>query len=106
MHQYQRCACILVDDINLREEENEGKITEKVKNVLIRNLGFDGEEVQQEFGKSYRLGPVKDGQKTTIVRIKSNKFKEVYKKRKTTKTKKFKSNFHQEELVQKRVLMK
>ena len=101
MQQYQGSVCILVDGINLREEENEDQITENVKNVLIRNLGFDEEEVQQEFGKCHRLGPVKDGQKTTIVRFKSNKFKEVYKKRKTAKTKKFKSNFHWQELVQK-----
>ena len=91
MHQYQRRACILVDDINLREEENEDQITEKVKDALIRNLGFDEDEVQQEFDKCHRVGRVKDGQQTTIVRFKSHKFKEeVYKKRKTTKNKKIK----------------
>ena len=88
MQQYQGCVCILNDGINLREEENEDQITENVKNVLIRNLGFDEEEVQQEFGKCHRLGPVKDGQKTTIVRFKSNKFKEVYKKKENGKNKK------------------
>ena len=91
MHQHQRRACILVDGINLREEENEDQITEKVKNVLTRNLGFDKEEVQQEFDKRHRVGPVRDGQQTTIVRFKSHKSKEkFYKKRKTTTAAKLK----------------
>ena len=67
LHQYQCCACIPVDAINLRGVENEDQITEKVKNVLTYNLGFNEEEVQQEFGKCHCVGPVKDGQQTTIV---------------------------------------
>ena len=49
---------------------------------------FDEEEVQQEFDKFRCVGPVKDGQQTTIVGFKSHKFKEeVYKKEKQQKTK-------------------
>ena len=67
-----------------------------VKYVLTCNLRFDEEEVQQEFDKCHCVGPVKDGQQTTIVRFKSHKFKEkVYKKKKNnTKIKKLKSDFH------------
>ena len=75
----------------MREGENEDQITEKVKNVLTRNLGFDEEKIQQECEKYDHVGPVKDGQQTTTVRFKSHKFKkELYKKRKTTKSKKIK----------------
>ena len=96
LHQYQSRACILSDGINLREEENEDQITERVKIVLTRNLGFNEEEVQQELDKCHRIGPVKDSQQTSIVRFKSHKFKkEVCTKRKTRKNKKkSKSNFH------------
>ena len=74
-----------------REEENENQITEKVKNVLTRTLGYDEEEVQQEFDKCRSVGPVKYGRQTTIVCFRSHKFKEeVYRKRKTTKNKKIK----------------
>ena len=45
LNQYQRRACILVDGNDLREEENEDQIVEKVKNVLTHNLGFDEEEI-------------------------------------------------------------
>ena len=84
--------CILASGINLRGEKNEDQIMENVKNVLTRNQGFDEEEVQQEFGKCHRVGPVKYGQQTTIARFKSYRFKEeVYKKRKTTKNKKIKT---------------
>ena len=54
-HQYQCRACILVDGINLREDENEDQITEKVKYVLTCNLE---EEVHQEFDKCHCVGPV------------------------------------------------
>ena len=65
--------------------------TRSRRNVLTRNLGFDEEKVQQECEKYHHVGPVNDGQQTTIVRFKSHKFKkEVYKKRKTTKNKKIK----------------
>ena len=65
---------------------------EKVKYVLICNLGFVEEEVQHKFNKFYNVGPIEDGQKITIGRFKSQRFKEeVYKKRKTTKNKKIKT---------------
>ena len=71
------------------EEENEDQITKKVKNVLTRNLGFDEEEVQEEFNKCHRVGPVKDGQQTTIF---SFKFTQIQGRspqtRKTTKNEK------------------
>ena len=82
LHQYQCCACTLVDRLNLKEKENEDQITEKVKNLLTHILGINGEKLQQEFDKCHHVGPVKDGQQTSIVCFKSHKFKEeVYKKR-------------------------
>ena len=75
----------------MREEENEEQITEKVKNVLICNLRFDEEEVQQEFNKFYSVGPIKDGRKIAIVRFKSHRFKEEPQNKKTTKNKKIKT---------------
>ena len=73
----------------MRNEENKHQILEKLKNVLIRNLGFNEEKVQQKFGKCHRVEPVKDDQQTTIMPFKSCKFKKkVYKKRKTPKNKK------------------
>ena len=84
LHQYQSRACILAGGIK-REEENEDQITEKVKNVLTRNLGFNEEEVQQELDKCHRTGPVKDSLQTTIVRFKSAQ------KEKQEKTKKIKA---------------
>ena len=55
MHQYQHQACILVHDINLKEEENEKQITEKVKHALTHNLGFGEEEVQQELDNCWTI---------------------------------------------------
>ena len=40
---------------------------EKVKIVLSCNLGFNE---QEEFDKCHHVGPVKDGQQTTIVSFK------------------------------------
>ena len=83
LHQYQCRACTLVDRLNLREKENEDQITEKVKNLLNHILWINEEKLQQEFDKCHHLGPVKDGQQTSIVCFKSHKFnkEEVYKKR-------------------------
>lgn len=64
---------------------------EKVKYVLICNLGFVEEEVQHKFNKFYSVGPIKDGRKIAIVRFKSHRFKEEPQNKKTTKNKKIKT---------------
>ena len=59
LHQYQRCAYILVDGINLmalREKKNDYQIKERVKNDPTRNLGFNEGEVKNKFDKSHRAG--------------------------------------------------
>ena len=74
---------------------------EKVKIVLSCNLGFNE---QEEFDKCHHVGPVKDGQQTTIVSFKLPQYPLSHtnlrknsnsrKKEKQQKTKKSKSNFH------------
>ena len=77
LHQYQRRSCVLIEGINAEAKENEDQLKAKVKNVMTRNLELDEEEFQREFDKCHHIGGIKDdGQRITIVRFKSHRFRE------------------------------
>ena len=78
LQQYQRRACIIADGITPvkdEKDETEEQITEKTKNFLIKNLGFEERKVNDELNKCYCLGKAKDGKQSTIIRFKSHSFR-------------------------------
>ena len=89
LQQYQRRACVILDGITPSEHETTEEITKKVKNVMVKNLNFSEEEVDIELDKCHRLGPTRDGKQSTIVRFRSQVFKEkVYQNGKKSRGKK------------------
>ena len=91
LQQYQRQACVLVDRIKPADGETEVQIKENVGNVLVKNLGFDEEIVDNEIHKCHRLGKSKRKKQLAIIRFKTHCFRTaVYENRKIIKSKKLK----------------
>ena len=89
LQQYQRRACVTLDGITPSEHETTEEITKKAKNVMLKNLNFSEKEVDIELDKCHRLGPTRDGKQSTIVRFRSQVFKEkVYQNGKKSRGKK------------------
>ena len=91
LQQYQRQACVLVDRIKPADGETDVQIKGNVGNVLVKNLGFDEEIVDNEIHKCHRLGKSEREKQLTIIRFKTHCFRTaVYEKRKIIKSKKLK----------------
>ena len=71
--------------------EAEDQVKKKVRNVLVKNLGFYQERVYSNIDKCHRLGKPKNEKQSTIIRFKTQSFGAVvYEKRRVIKNKKLK----------------
>ena len=81
LQQYQRQACIVIDGIKPADGGTEDQIKKKVRNVLVKNLGFNEERVDNEIDKCHGLGKPKSEKQSTIIRFKTHSFRAaVYEK--------------------------
>ena len=60
LQQYQSGACIIIDGSTPAKNETEEQIKAKAKQFLIKNLGLEERNVNEELDKYHILGKVKD----------------------------------------------
>ena len=86
MNQYSQRSCLIVDGLKLPNSDETENVEEKVKNVLQNELEISAEEIDSEFDKAHRVGPIIDDEQRVIVRFKSHNFRSnLYHKRKLIK---------------------
>ena len=96
--QYSRRNCMVIDNIKADKQEDEASLTAKVAKI-VETLEPG---CHAEFDKVHRIGPVKDGLQSTIVRFtKHSTIRKIYNKRKSQNSYLFKpslTNFRRKEL--------
>ena len=58
LSQYVRRPCIVMEVVLVNKGETDDDVVEAVKNVLVENLGFEKESVNNELDKAHHIGPV------------------------------------------------
>ena len=77
LQQYQQRQCIRIDSLQTTPNETLSQVTQKAENALAQHLKLDPEEVVDQIDKCHCIGPLKDdGTQSTIVRFKSQSFRE------------------------------
>lgn len=96
--QYSRRNCMVIDNIKADKQEDEASLTAKVAKI-VETLEPG---CHAELDKVHRIGPVKDGLQSTIVRFtKHSTIRKIYNKRKSQNSYLFKpslTNFRRKEL--------
>ena len=96
--QYSRRNCMVIDNIKVDKQEDEASLTAKVTKI-VETLEPG---CHAELDKVHRIGPVKDGLQSTIVRFtKHSTIRKIYNKRKSQNSYLFKpslTNFRRKEL--------
>ena len=96
--QYSRRNCMVIDNIKVDKQEDEASLTAKVAKI-VETLEPG---CHAELDKVHRIGPVKDGLQSTIVRFtKHSTIRKIYNKRKSQNSYLFKpslTNFRRKEL--------
>ena len=96
--QYSRRNCKVIDNIKVDKQEDEASLTAKVAKI-VETLEPG---CHAELDKVHRIGPVKDGLQSTIVRFtKHSTIRKIYNKRKSQNSYLFKpslTNFRRKEL--------
>ena len=83
MKKYQRRACIIVDGIKTRNDETEEDVKMKVVNHLQKEMNLKKEDFNKYYDKSHRLGPIKNGKQSIILRFMTHSFPhQIYNNRK------------------------
>lgn len=84
--QYSRRNCLVLEGITLSNNETIPALEGKVVAALTKELGIEKSEIDANFDKTHRIGPIRDNKQRTIVRFKKHSLVEkIYYKRKSTK---------------------
>ena len=91
--QYSRRSCMIVDGILPTTKESTHDLKLKIQKIITKSedpedLGgkppISVKQFNEEFDKCHRVGPVKNGRQSAIVKFKSHGFREeIYRRRKT-----------------------
>lgn len=96
--QYSRRSCLVLDGINLTDNETEQTLEVKVKETVEKLVPGAAKDLD----KTHRIGPVREGKQSTIVRFsKHSTVKKIYDRRKTSngiKVRPSLTNFRRKEL--------
>ena len=81
LQQYQRRSCMIIDGIKVEEGEKISDLKEKVKTEVIKQTARNNQhsvaiEFDNEYDKCHRIGPIKDGKQSIIVKVKSHSYRE------------------------------
>ena len=83
--QYSRRNCLVLEGIALSNNETIPALEGKVVAALTKELGIEKTEIDANFDKTHRIGPIRDNQQRTIVRFKKHSLVEkIYNKRKVS----------------------
>ena len=84
LQQYSRRNCLILDGLPVTTNESISDLKVKVTETVINDLNIDSAELDNEFDKTHRIGPVSDGQnQKVIVHFKSHSFRsKIYRVRK------------------------
>ena len=84
--QYSRRNCILIEGLKIKEKETSNDIENSVKTFLKDQAEIDESIITEEFDKAHRVGKIKNGKQSTILRLKSHSLVEkVHRKKKDVK---------------------
>lgn len=79
LQQYQRRSCMIIDGIppvKNGTKEDMLQIKSKIKKIVTTKLDVSSASFEDNFDKCHRLGPVKNGKQSTIIRFRTHSFRE------------------------------
>ena len=84
--QYSRRNCILIEGLKIKEKETSNDIEKAVKTFLKDEVKINEDIFTKEFDKAHRVGKIKNGKQSTILRLNSHSLIEkIHKKKKDVK---------------------
>ena len=83
LQQYSRRYSIVLDGVAPKQNESIAVVEKDVKTILTNKFSVNPAKLDQEFDKAHRIGVVRDGKQSIIVRFKSHSFRaQLYAERK------------------------
>lgn len=90
LQQYQRRSCMIIDGIQPVKKgtkEDMLQLKSKIKKIVTTKLDISNASFEDNFDKCHRIGPVKNGKQSSIIRFRTHSFREnLYMSRKNLDT--------------------